>query len=304
MPALRSDAARYPASPRADDDAQQRHRRRPEPTAIGAPRRVWRRRSCRRRNAAGRRSARSWSTRFASDRKRGTPIPRSSRVGRDELMQEGVVGLLLALERYDPQRGVPFWGYAVWWVRQAMQQVVSELSGPIVLSDRALRQLARLKSAQRRFEQMHRREATSAELSAMIGLPRRKSRASCVPSGLRVGWMSRPAWKRTTDDRRRAGRRSRRIRVLRAGADTGARRAGAGPACVPDRPRANGGLLPLRTRQTRADAPRGGSASWRKRRAGTTDPARGAGKAPRGIGACAERDEVRGPTCSVGYAQA
>ena len=34
---------------------------------------------------------------------------RSSRVGRDELMQEGVVGLLRALERYDPQRGVPFW---------------------------------------------------------------------------------------------------------------------------------------------------------------------------------------------------
>ncbi len=96
---------------------------------------------------------------------------RSSRVGRDELMQEGVVGLLRALERYDPQRGVPFWGYAVWWVRQAMQQVVSELSGPVVLSDRALRQLARLRSAQRRFEQTRRREATTAELSAIIGLP-------------------------------------------------------------------------------------------------------------------------------------
>ena len=108
---------------------------------------------------------------------------RSSRVGRDELMQEGVVGLLLALERYDPQRGVPFWGYAVWWVRQAMQQVVSELSGPIVLSDRALRQLARLKSAQRRFEQMHRREATSAELSAIIGLPV----ASREPPAYRAG---------------------------------------------------------------------------------------------------------------------
>jgi len=96
---------------------------------------------------------------------------RSSRVGRDELMQEGVVGLLRALERYDPRRGVPFWGYAAWWVRQAMQQVVSELSGPIVLSDRALRQLARIKSAQRQFEQTHRRQAGTAELSAIVGLP-------------------------------------------------------------------------------------------------------------------------------------
>jgi RNA polymerase primary sigma factor len=97
---------------------------------------------------------------------------RSTAVGRDELTQEGVVGLLRALERYDPDRGVPFWGYAAWWVRQAMQHVVSELSCPMVLSDRALRQLARIKEAQRRFEQARRRAATSAELSAIVGLPR------------------------------------------------------------------------------------------------------------------------------------
>ena len=96
---------------------------------------------------------------------------RSTSVGRDELTQEGVVGLLCALERYEPARGVPFWGYAAWWVRQAMQQVVSELSRPIVLSDRAFRQLARIKEAQRRFEQTRRREATSAELSPIVGLP-------------------------------------------------------------------------------------------------------------------------------------
>lgn len=96
---------------------------------------------------------------------------RSTSVDRDELTQEGVVGLLRALERYEPERGVPFWGYAAWWVRQAMQQVVSELSRPIVLSDRALRQLARIKEAQRRFEQTRRREATAADLSRIVRLP-------------------------------------------------------------------------------------------------------------------------------------
>ncbi|HEY2654899.1 MAG TPA: sigma-70 family RNA polymerase sigma factor [Solirubrobacteraceae bacterium] len=96
---------------------------------------------------------------------------RSTSVDREELTQEGVVGLLRALERYEPARGVPFWGYAAWWVRQAMQQVVSELSRPMVLSDRALRQLARIKAAQRRFEQARRREATTAELSTIVGLP-------------------------------------------------------------------------------------------------------------------------------------
>jgi RNA polymerase sigma factor (sigma-70 family) len=67
---------------------------------------------------------------------------------------------------------VPFWGYAVWWVRQAMQQVVSELSGPMVLSDRALRQLARIKKHQQRFEQAHRHEPSPAELASLVGLPR------------------------------------------------------------------------------------------------------------------------------------
>jgi DNA-directed RNA polymerase sigma subunit (sigma70/sigma32) len=73
----------------------------------------------------------------------------SETVARLELMQEGVVGLLRALERYDPTLGVPFWGYAGWWVRQAMQQLIAELTRPLVLSDRTLRQLSQLKRARR-----------------------------------------------------------------------------------------------------------------------------------------------------------
>ncbi len=88
-----------------------------------------------------------------------------------ELTQEGVVGLLRALERYDSTREVPFWAYASWWVRQAMQQLISELSGPLVLSDRALRQLARIRLSERIFEQQHCRRATSAELALAAGLP-------------------------------------------------------------------------------------------------------------------------------------
>jgi DNA-directed RNA polymerase sigma subunit (sigma70/sigma32) len=45
---------------------------------------------------------------------------RSSQIARQELLQEGVVGLLRALERFDPNRGVAFWSYASFWVRQAM----------------------------------------------------------------------------------------------------------------------------------------------------------------------------------------
>jgi len=90
-------------------------------------------------------------------------------VDRVELMQEGVVGLLRALERYDPGRGVPFWAYASWWVRQAMQQVVSELTRPVVLSDRALRQMSRLRDAHGQYILEHGREPSTRELSHRTG---------------------------------------------------------------------------------------------------------------------------------------
>jgi RNA polymerase sigma factor (sigma-70 family) len=88
-----------------------------------------------------------------------------TRIERVDLLQEGVVGLLRALERYDPSQGVPFWGYAVWWVRQAMQQLVSELALPVILSDRALRQLARIKDVHGSYVQEHGREPSTVELA-------------------------------------------------------------------------------------------------------------------------------------------
>lgn len=95
---------------------------------------------------------------------------RSGQVQRVELLQEGVVGLLRALERFDPERGVPFWGYATWWVRQAMQQLVAELTGPVVLSDRALRHLARLKDANRAAYAATGAEPGPAALAERAGL--------------------------------------------------------------------------------------------------------------------------------------
>jgi RNA polymerase sigma factor (sigma-70 family) len=90
------------------------------------------------------------------------------RITRVELMQEGVVGLLRALERYNPELGVPFWGYASWWVRQAMQQLIAELSRPMVLSDQALRQLSQLKEAHAEL-QRDGRAPTLAQLGQRTG---------------------------------------------------------------------------------------------------------------------------------------
>lgn len=95
---------------------------------------------------------------------------RRQHIDREDLMQQGVVGLLTALERYDPSLGAPFWAYASWWVRRAMQQVVAQLSSPVALSDRTLRALSRVGAARHDYVQQHQREPTRIQLAAAADL--------------------------------------------------------------------------------------------------------------------------------------
>jgi RNA polymerase sigma factor (sigma-70 family) len=87
----------------------------------------------------------------------------------EEFVQEGVVGLLSALERYDEDLGPPFWPYASWWVRRMMQRLVADLTFPTVMSDRALRQLASVKHARQDHEQTHRWEPSLEEIADSTG---------------------------------------------------------------------------------------------------------------------------------------
>jgi RNA polymerase primary sigma factor len=97
---------------------------------------------------------------------------RGGGIQRAELMQEGVAGLLFAATRYDPRTGTPFWGYASFWVRKAMQELVAEVTRPAALSDHAVRGLAQVRAARRDHVLAHGTEPTSAELAAATGLGR------------------------------------------------------------------------------------------------------------------------------------
>ncbi len=55
-------------------------------------------------------------------------FPAGAGVERQELVQEGVAGLLFAAQRYDSGLGTPFWAYASFWVRKAMQELVADLT--------------------------------------------------------------------------------------------------------------------------------------------------------------------------------
>lgn len=102
-------------------------------------------------------------------RRRGVPAARLG-VERQELVQEGVAGLLFAARRYDSRLNTPFWAYASFWVRKAMQELVAELARRVALSDRAARGLAQLTAARREHVQTLGREPTNRELSGATGL--------------------------------------------------------------------------------------------------------------------------------------
>jgi RNA polymerase sigma factor (sigma-70 family) len=95
---------------------------------------------------------------------------KNSRVERVELLQEGVAGLLVAARRYDTTLNTPFWAYASFWVRKAMQELVADLARPLVLSDRAVRELAKIRRARSEHLQTHGVQPTADELSRATGL--------------------------------------------------------------------------------------------------------------------------------------
>jgi RNA polymerase primary sigma factor len=88
-----------------------------------------------------------------------------------DLINEGNIGLIQAVKRFDPTRGVKLITYAVWWIRQAITQALAEQGGIIALPVKQLDKLRKVLGEYRRYTQHIGVEPSSEELAEELGLP-------------------------------------------------------------------------------------------------------------------------------------
>lgn len=87
-----------------------------------------------------------------------------------DLISEGNIGLMKAIDRFDDTRGFKFVSYAVFWIRQSIQEALLEKGRFVRLPQSQLRQLNRIRKEADAFLQKYQREPSAAEIAELTAI--------------------------------------------------------------------------------------------------------------------------------------
>ena len=87
-----------------------------------------------------------------------------------DLISEGNIGLLAAIDHFDPSKGIKFISYAVWWIRQSILKAIGEQGRPIRLPQNKAYELAKIEKARKLVEPSLPEYEQFARIAELTGL--------------------------------------------------------------------------------------------------------------------------------------